>query len=145
MTSARRSTSGAFRNRRIVLPVVGPTNVRDAVASGVEMLTPSQAIPMLPTKLATLMTNVNTVDTFGRPVSSLGKVEMMEELESKLARLLCDAALDGRPEASGRLEEGTGREPVLLEAPASRGRSGCSLGHDGSAKELRSSKTADDS
>ncbi len=66
----------------LVLPVVGPTNVRDAVASGVEMLTPSQAIPMLPTKLATLMTNVNTVDTFGRPVSSLGKVEMMEELEA---------------------------------------------------------------
>ena len=37
---------------------------------------------MLPTKLATLMTNVNTVDTFGRPVSGLGKVEMMEELEA---------------------------------------------------------------
>ena len=128
------------------LPVVGPTNVRDAVASGVEMLTPSQAIPMLPTKLATLMTNVNTVDTFGRPVSSLsGKVEMMGRAGSKLARLLCDAALDGRPEASGRLEEGTGREPVLLEAPTSRGRRGCSLGHDGSAKELRGSKTADDS
>ena len=83
VTSARRSTSGAFQESPyLVLPVVGPTNVRDAVASGVEMLTPSQAIPMLPTKLATLMTNVNTVDTFGRPVSSLGKVEMMEELEA---------------------------------------------------------------
>ena len=128
----------------LVLPVVGPTNVRDAVASGVEMLTPSQAIPMLPTKLATLMTNEHR-----RHLRSPGFEPRQGRDDgragSKLARLLRDAALDGRPEASGRPEEGAGREPVLLETTACRGRGCGSLGHDGSAQDLRSSKAADDS
>lgn len=66
----------------LVLPVLGPTNVRDALGSGVELLAPSQAIGVLPTKLAGIVQNVNTVDTYGKPVAGLGKVEMMEELEA---------------------------------------------------------------
>lgn len=73
---------GVKESPYLVLPVLGPTNVRDAVGAGVEMVSPSHAIPLLPTKLGTFITNVNTVDTFGRPVAGLGKVEMMEELEA---------------------------------------------------------------
>ncbi len=66
----------------LVLPVLGPTNLRDALGTGVELLAPSQAVPMLPTKMATLVQNANTVDTYGKPVAGLGKVELMEELEA---------------------------------------------------------------
>ena len=66
----------------LVLPVLGPTNLRDAFGSGVELLVPSQAVPLLPTKMATLVQDVSTVDTYGKPVAGLGKVELMEELEA---------------------------------------------------------------
>lgn len=73
---------GVQESPYLVLPVLGPTNLRDAVGSGVELLAPSQAIGVLPTKLAGIVQNVNTVDTYGKPVAGLGKVELMEELEA---------------------------------------------------------------
>lgn len=66
----------------LVLPILGPSTVRDTVGSGVEMLVPSASLTHLPTKLATVVESFNTVDTYGKPVSGLGKVEMMEELEA---------------------------------------------------------------
>lgn len=66
----------------LVLPILGPSNVRDAVGIGVEMLVPSATLTKLPTKLATVVEQFNTVDTFGRPVAGLSKVEMLEELEA---------------------------------------------------------------
>lgn len=66
----------------LVLPVLGPSNLRDAIGSGVEFFAPGQAVGVLPTRIASLVQNVNTVDTYGKPVAGLGKVEMMEELEA---------------------------------------------------------------
>ena len=73
---------GVEESPYLVLPVLGPTNVRDALGTGVELLAPSQALPLLPTKMATLVQNANTVDTYGKPVAGLGKVELMEEIEA---------------------------------------------------------------
>lgn len=66
----------------LVLPVLGPTTVRDAVGTGVEMVVPSAGLTHLPTKLATVVEQFNTVDSVGRPVAGLSKVEMLEELEA---------------------------------------------------------------
>jgi phospholipid-binding lipoprotein MlaA len=66
----------------LVLPVLGPTNVRDGFGTGVGLLAPMGVVSIVPARLATATGQVSTVDTVGRPVAGLGKVEMMEELEA---------------------------------------------------------------
>jgi phospholipid-binding lipoprotein MlaA len=66
----------------LVLPVLGPTNVRDGFGAGIGLLAPMGVISIIPAKLATATSQVNTVDTVGKPVAGLDKVEMMEELEA---------------------------------------------------------------
>ncbi len=66
----------------LVLPILGPTNVRDALGTGVEMVVPSAGVTRLPTKLATVVEQFNAVDSVGKPVAGLSKVEMLEELEA---------------------------------------------------------------
>jgi phospholipid-binding lipoprotein MlaA len=66
----------------LVLPIVGPTNVRDGIGSGVSLLAPTGFVAMVPVKFASATSQMSTVDAFGKPVAGLGKVEMMEELEA---------------------------------------------------------------
>ena len=66
----------------LVLPILGPSNVRDTIGTGIEMMVPSATVTRLPTKLATVVEQFNNVDSFGRPVAGLSKVEMLEELEA---------------------------------------------------------------
>ena len=71
-----------FRNSEfIVVPVVGPTNVRDAFGNGVEVAAQIFLGAILPTSTATAASQVGTVGTVASPVASLGKVEQMQELE----------------------------------------------------------------
>jgi phospholipid-binding lipoprotein MlaA len=71
-----------FRNSEfIVVPVVGPTNVRDAFGSGVEVAAQIFLGAILPTSTATAASHVGAVGTVASPVASLGKVEQMQELE----------------------------------------------------------------
>jgi len=71
-----------FRNSEfIVVPVVGPTNVRDAFGSGVEVAAQIFLGAILPTPTATAASHVGAVGTVASPVASLGKVEQMQELE----------------------------------------------------------------
>jgi phospholipid-binding lipoprotein MlaA len=65
----------------IVVPLVGPTNVRDAFGNGIEFAAQVFLGSILPTSAATLANHVGTVGTIASPVASLGKVEQMEELE----------------------------------------------------------------
>src|SRR5215831_7789105 len=65
----------------IVLPVVGPTNVRDAFGNGVELGAQIFIGTILPISAATAANYVGTVGTVASPIASLSKVEQMEELE----------------------------------------------------------------
>jgi phospholipid-binding lipoprotein MlaA len=66
----------------LVLPIVGPSNVRDGIGSGVSLLAPTGFVAMVPAKFASATSQMSTVDAFGKPVAGLGKVELMEELEA---------------------------------------------------------------
>lgn len=72
---------GARDTAYLILPVLGPSNVRDTIGSGIELLAPAATIERLPTKLANFVDQFKTLDTYGRPVAGLSKVEMLEELE----------------------------------------------------------------
>jgi phospholipid-binding lipoprotein MlaA len=65
----------------LVLPLVGPTNVRDAIGAGIEFGAQIPAGALIPTKIATLASNVDLAGTVTSPISSLGKVEDMQTLE----------------------------------------------------------------
>jgi phospholipid-binding lipoprotein MlaA len=66
----------------LVLPVLGPTNVRDGIGSGLSALAPMGIVSVVPASLAATTNQVNVVDAVGKPIAGLGKVEMMEELEA---------------------------------------------------------------
>ena len=72
---------GFHNSEFIVVPVVGPTNVRDAFGNGVEVGAQIFLGAILPTATATVASHVGAVGTVASPVASLGKVEQMQELE----------------------------------------------------------------
>jgi phospholipid-binding lipoprotein MlaA len=65
----------------IVVPVVGPTNVRDAFGNSIELTAQIFLGAILPTATATAASHVGAVGTVSSPVASLSKVEHMQELE----------------------------------------------------------------
>jgi phospholipid-binding lipoprotein MlaA len=65
----------------IVVPVVGPTNLRDALGNGVELGAQIFLGTILPTSAATAANYVGTAGTVASPIANLSKVEQMEELE----------------------------------------------------------------
>ncbi len=78
----------------LVLPVVGPTNIRDAIGSGVEFAAQMNSGGIIPTQLASAKTAAdfvediepitNVVDVAGTvtgPLSNLGKAGDMQDLE----------------------------------------------------------------
>jgi phospholipid-binding lipoprotein MlaA len=65
----------------LVLPIVGPTNVRDAIGTGVEFAAQLPAAALIPTKVATLASRVDLAGTVTSPLTNLSKAEDMETLE----------------------------------------------------------------
>lgn len=65
----------------LVLPIIGPTNVRDAIGTGVEFAAQIPAGALIPTKAATLASRVNLAGSVTSPLSNLSKVEDMQTLE----------------------------------------------------------------
>ncbi len=72
---------GVRESPYLVLPVVGPTNVRDAVGSTVDFVVQIPAMGLLPASIATTAANVSTVGTVATPIASLGKVQDLQMLE----------------------------------------------------------------
>jgi phospholipid-binding lipoprotein MlaA len=72
---------GIRNSECIVLPVIGPTNVRDAFGNGVELGAQAFVGTILPTSAATTASYVGTAGTVASPIASLSKVGQMEELE----------------------------------------------------------------
>lgn len=66
----------------LVLPVLGPTNVRDAIGTGIEFGV--QQIPtaaVLPSTVATIANNVNLTGTITGPLTNISKAGDMQNLE----------------------------------------------------------------
>src|SRR5215510_6907790 len=72
---------GIRDSQYIVLPVVGPTNVRDAFGNGVELAAQTFVGTVLPTSAGATANYVGTAGTVASPLASLSKVAQMEELE----------------------------------------------------------------
>lgn len=73
---------GVHESPYVVLPILGPTNVRDAIGSGIEMA--ATAVPtggVMGAKLANSVSNIGNVGTALAPLSSLDKVGELRELE----------------------------------------------------------------
>jgi phospholipid-binding lipoprotein MlaA len=66
----------------LVLPLLGPTTIRDGIGTGISLIVPAGIVSVVPAKLANVTSQVRTVDTAGAPVAGLGKVEMLQELEA---------------------------------------------------------------
>jgi len=73
---------GARDTAYLVLPVLGPTTVRDGIGTGLSLIAPAGVVSIVPAKIASATSQINTVDAVGKPVAGLGKVEMLQELEA---------------------------------------------------------------
>ena len=65
----------------LFLPILGPTNVRDAIGSGIEFAAQIPVGGLYPARLAATAQNVGTAGAILTPISDLTKVEEMEALE----------------------------------------------------------------
>lgn len=65
----------------VMLPVLGPTNVRDAIGSGVEFAATLPAAALIPTKFATVASQIDLAGTVTSPLSNLSKAEDLKTLE----------------------------------------------------------------
>lgn len=65
----------------LYLPILGPTNVRDAIGSGIEFAAQIPVGGLYPTRLAATAQNIGAAGAVLTPLSDLSKVEEMETLE----------------------------------------------------------------
>jgi phospholipid-binding lipoprotein MlaA len=65
----------------LVLPILGPTNVRDAIGSGIEFAAQIPVGGLYPVRFAATADNVATAGAILSPLSDLSKVEELEALE----------------------------------------------------------------
>jgi phospholipid-binding lipoprotein MlaA len=72
---------GVHDSPYLYLPILGPTNVRDAIGSGIEFAAQIPAGGLYPARFAATAQNVATAGTVLTPLSDLSKVEEMESLE----------------------------------------------------------------
>jgi len=72
---------GVRESAYLFLPILGPTNVRDAIGNGIEFAAQIPAGGLYPARLAATANNVATAGAVLTPLSDLSKVEEMEALE----------------------------------------------------------------
>ncbi len=65
----------------LYLPVLGPTTYRDAIGSGIEFAATLPSAALIPTRFATLASQVDLAGTVTSPLSNLSKAEDMKTLE----------------------------------------------------------------
>lgn len=72
---------GARESNYVVLPLIGPTNMRDTVGTVVELVAPLPAGGLFPTRIAAAVNNVSTVGQIAGPFTGLNKVGQLKDLE----------------------------------------------------------------
>ena len=65
----------------VVLPILGPSNVRDAIGNVIELVAPAQAIGLAGPRFATALNNISNVGSVASPFSGINKVAQLKELE----------------------------------------------------------------
>jgi phospholipid-binding lipoprotein MlaA len=65
----------------LVVPVIGPTNVRDLIGTTVEFAASIPAGNLLPTQIAATANNLTVAGTVASPFTKLGQADQMKELE----------------------------------------------------------------
>lgn len=65
----------------LILPLIGPTNVRDAIGNGIQFAAMWPTAEIMPAKLASAVNNVNNLGTVLHPFSTITKVEDLQDLE----------------------------------------------------------------
>jgi phospholipid-binding lipoprotein MlaA len=65
----------------LVLPVIGPTNVRDVLGTTVEFAAAIPAGNLLPTQIASAANNLTVAGSVASPFTKLGQADQMAELE----------------------------------------------------------------
>jgi phospholipid-binding lipoprotein MlaA len=72
---------GIRKSPYLVVPFVGPTNVRDLFGNTVEIVAGIPAGNLLPTQVASTANNINVAGTIASPFTKLDDVDDMRELE----------------------------------------------------------------
>lgn len=72
---------GVRESDYLVLPVLGPTNVRDAVGSIVDVAAQFQTTALAPAKFTSVLTGIGTSGSVSSPLSKLNQVDDLQTLE----------------------------------------------------------------
>lgn len=72
---------GVRESDYLVLPVLGPTNVRDAVGSIVDAAAQFQSTALAPAKFTSVLTGIGTTGSVSNPLSKLNQVDELQTLE----------------------------------------------------------------
>ena len=65
----------------VVLPIIGPSNVRDTIGNVVELVVPSQAVALAGPRFAATLNNISNAGSVASPFSGINKVAQLKELE----------------------------------------------------------------
>jgi phospholipid-binding lipoprotein MlaA len=72
---------GVRKSPYLVVPLIGPTNVRDLLGTGVDIAAAIPAAALVPTSLATTVNNVGVAGTVTTPFTKLGQADQLKQLE----------------------------------------------------------------
>lgn len=72
---------GVRKSPYLVVPLIGPTNLRDLVGTTVDVAATIPAGGLLPTRFATAVNNVSVAGTVTTPMTKLGEAGQLEQLE----------------------------------------------------------------
>jgi phospholipid-binding lipoprotein MlaA len=73
---------GVRKSPYLVMPIIGPTNVRDLFGTTVEVVTSIPAGNLLPTQVASAANNITVAGTIASPFTKLDDADDMKELEA---------------------------------------------------------------
>jgi phospholipid-binding lipoprotein MlaA len=72
---------GMRKSPYLIVPIIGPTNMRDLFGTTVEVVTSIPAGSLLPTQIASAANNITVAGTIASPFTKLDDVSDMKELE----------------------------------------------------------------
>jgi phospholipid-binding lipoprotein MlaA len=72
---------GMRKSPYLIVPIIGPTNVRDLFGTGVEVVASIPAGNLLPTQIASAANNITVAGTIASPFTKLDDVDDMRQLE----------------------------------------------------------------
>ena len=72
---------GFRKSPYLIVPIIGPTNVRDLFGTGVEVVASIPAGNLLPTQIASAANNITVAGTIASPFTKLDDVDNMKQLE----------------------------------------------------------------